>query len=67
MYRIRDYIVTQNLIMRLLGIMKLTLLTYDKGEPTLIMSGIPKSGIAQIIRNQVQHCRNNNHVFTIDN
>ena len=67
MYRIRDYIVTQDLSMRLLDVMQLTLLTYDKGEPVLVMKGIPKSDLAQVIRNHVQQCRNTNHILTVDN
>jgi uncharacterized membrane protein YdbT with pleckstrin-like domain len=66
LYRVRDYIVTQNLFMRLSNTMQLTLLTYDKGEQIVVMAGIPKSDLAQIIRNRVQECRNNNHLLTID-
>jgi uncharacterized membrane protein YdbT with pleckstrin-like domain len=67
MYRVRHYIVTQSFSMRLLNVMQLTLLTYDKGEPSLVMKGIPKSDLAQVIRDHVQKCRNTNHIVTIDN
>ena len=67
LYRVRDYIVTQSLPQRMMGAMQLTLLTYDKGEPVLVMAGIPHSTIAQVIRNRVQQCRKNNRILTIDN
>ncbi len=57
LYRVKDYIVTQNLIMRIFNIMTLTLYTTDKQESILAMEGIPLSGLADVIRDLVQKAR----------
>lgn len=57
LYRVKDYIVIQNIVMRILKIMTLTLHTTDKMESILTMDGIPQSDLGDVIRDLVQRAR----------
>lgn len=67
MYRIRDIIVNQPFWMKAVGLMNVTLLSFDSNEPVVIIKGIKVSHLPQAIRNHVQVCRLKNKVLTVDN
>jgi uncharacterized membrane protein YdbT with pleckstrin-like domain len=67
LYRIKDILVEQPFWMKALGLMNITLLSFDKEESLLILKGIKISDLPQSIRNHVQECRQRNKVLTIDN
>lgn len=67
LYRIKDILVEQPFWMKALGLMNITLLSFDKEESLLVLKGIKISDLPQSIRNRVQECRQRNKVLTIDN
>jgi uncharacterized membrane protein YdbT with pleckstrin-like domain len=67
LYRIKDILVNQPLWMKALGLMNITLLSFDTAESLLILKGIRISSLPQTIRNHVQECRRRNKVLTVDN
>ena len=67
LYRIKDIIVNQSFWMKTIGIMNITLLSFDSAESILILKGIKVSTLPQSIRNHVQECRQQNKVLTVDN
>ncbi|PAW95086.1 hypothetical protein CKK33_16925 [Mucilaginibacter sp. MD40] len=66
LYRVKDYIVTRNLLMQLFGLMSLTLLTTDLTGPVTILRGIPKSDLPDIIRERVQRARQNSKIVELN-
>jgi uncharacterized membrane protein YdbT with pleckstrin-like domain len=66
LYRVKDYIVTRNLLMQLFGLMNLTLLTTDLTGPVIILRGIPKSDLPDILRERVQRARQNNKIVELN-
>ncbi len=54
LYRVKDYSEYQSLFMRIFGIMSIVLYTSDKTNPVLKITGIPKSNIVEVIRNNVE-------------
>lgn len=66
LYRVKDYIVTRNLMMQLFGLMNLTLLTTDLTGPVIILRGIPKSDLPDIIRERVQRARENSQIVELN-
>lgn len=66
LYRVRDYIVNQSLVMRLIHAMDLSLITTDLSSPQFSMTGIPLSDLPDTIRDLVQQCRRQNNVYTLD-
>ena len=66
LYRIKDILVNQSFWMQALGLMNITLLSFDVAESLLVLKGIKISPLPQTIRNQVQECRQRNKVLTID-
>ncbi len=67
LYRIKDILVNQSFLMKTIGLMNITLLSFDSAESVLILKGIKVSGVPQSIRNHVQECRQRNKVLTVDN
>ena len=67
LYRIKDILVEQPFWMKALGLMNITLLSFDNAESLLVLKGIKISDLPQSIRNHVQECRQRNKVLTIDN
>ena len=67
LYRIKDILVEQPFWMKALGLINITLLSFDKEESLLVLKGIKISDLPQSIRNHVQECRQRNKVLTIDN
>ena len=66
LYRIKDIFVKQSFWMKVLGLMNITLLSFDAAESLLILKGIRISNLPQTIRNLVQEYRQRNKVLTID-
>ncbi|MDQ2719366.1 MAG: PH domain-containing protein [Bacteroidota bacterium] len=67
LYRIKDIFVNQSFWMKEIGLMNITLLSFDSSESMLILKGIKISELPQSIRNHVQECRQRNKVLTVDN
>ncbi|MES2062526.1 MAG: PH domain-containing protein [Bacteroidota bacterium] len=69
MYRIKDYIVTQSFLFRILNLMTFTLLSIDKNaqNKTIQMKGITVTKLPDHIRDLVQTARQRNRVFEVDN
>jgi uncharacterized membrane protein YdbT with pleckstrin-like domain len=69
MYRIKDYIVNQSFVFRILNLMTFTLLANDKNSQnkTIIMQGITVTILPDKIRDLVQQARLKNRVFEVDN
>jgi len=66
MYRIKDFDQRQSLVMNMLGIMHIRLMTSDISHPILEMKGIPKSNIADVLRDLIEQSRRENRVYAID-
>lgn len=66
LYRVKDYVVTRNLMMQLFSLMNLTLLTTDLTGPVIILRGIPKSDLPDIIRERVQRARQNSKIVELN-
>jgi uncharacterized membrane protein YdbT with pleckstrin-like domain len=66
LYRVKDYIVTRNLLMQVFGLMNLTLLTTDLTGPVIILKGIPKSDLPDLIRERVQLARQNSKIVELN-
>lgn len=67
LYRVKDILVRQPFWMKTIGLMNVTLLSFDSSEPLLILKGIKISKLPQMLRNHVQECRLRNKVLTVDN
>jgi uncharacterized membrane protein YdbT with pleckstrin-like domain len=61
LYRVKDYIIQQNLTEQLFRLMHLTLLTRDLTSPAITLRGIPKSNLPDTLRDLVQQSRKNNN------
>jgi len=66
LYRVKDYVIRQNLIMRILNIMTLTLFTTDKQDVVIALNGIPQSNLNDTIRDLVQRARAKSKIIEIN-
>lgn len=66
LYRVKDYIIKQDLIMRLFKIMTLTLYTTDKQDLVIALTGIPQSNLNDTIRDLVQRARAKSKIIEIN-
>jgi uncharacterized membrane protein YdbT with pleckstrin-like domain len=66
MYRIKDYVVTQPLMLRIFGLMNVTLKSTDAENPVLLLAGILASELIETIREYVQEARKNNNIYEIN-
>lgn len=66
LYRVKDYVIKQNLIMRILKIMTLTLFTTDKQDVVITLNGIPQSNLNDTIRDLVQRARAKSKIIEIN-
>jgi uncharacterized membrane protein YdbT with pleckstrin-like domain len=66
MYRIKDYIITEPLILQIFKLMNLTLKSADPENPIIWLLGIPQSDIIDTIRSYVQEARMHNRIFEIN-
>lgn len=65
LYRVKDYITQQSVILRIFNLMTVTLVTNDDSSPNLKLVGIPFSNVAETIRDLVQEARINNRIYEI--
>lgn len=66
LYRVKDYVIKQNLVMRILKIMTLTLFTTDKQDVVIALNGIPQSNLNDTIRDLVQRARAKSKIIEIN-
>lgn len=66
MYRVKDYIVTQPLLLQLFNLMNVTLKSTDPENPILWLVGIPQSDLIDTIRDHVQEARKGNRIYEIN-
>ena len=66
MYRIKDYLVTQPLILRIFNLMNLTLKTTDPENKSIQFTGIPVSDLIDTIRDHVQKARLRNRIVELN-
>ncbi|MEN0053573.1 MAG: PH domain-containing protein [Mucilaginibacter sp.] len=66
LYRVKDYIIKQDLIMRAFRIMTLTLYTTDKQDLVIALTGIPQSNLNDTIRELVQRARAKSKIIEIN-
>ncbi|OKS86670.1 hypothetical protein RG47T_2127 [Mucilaginibacter polytrichastri] len=66
MYRVKDYIVTQPLLLQLFSLMNVTLKSTDPENPILWLVGIPQSDLIDTIRDHVQEARKDNRIYEIN-
>jgi len=66
LYRVKDYILTQPLIMQIFRLMDLTLKTTDPENPVIWLRGIPLSNLVDTIRGHVQEARQHNRIYEIN-
>lgn len=65
MYRVKDYIITQSLVLQIFCLMDVTLKSTDPENPVIWMRGIPLSDIIEIIRERVQEARHVNNIVEL--
>ena len=65
LYRVRDYVQLQPLLLQLLGLMNLCLKSTDSENPVIWLRGIPYSPLIDLIRDRVQMARLKNRVVEI--
>lgn len=66
LFRVKDYIVTQPFILRLLGLMNVTLKSKDIENPIIWLRGIPVSDLIDTMRERVNESRQHNRIFEIN-
>ena len=66
MYTVKDYIVTQPLLLQLFNLMNVTLKSTDPENPILWLVGIPQSDLIDTIRDHVQEARKGNRIYEIN-
>jgi uncharacterized membrane protein YdbT with pleckstrin-like domain len=66
LYRVKDYTITQSFIMRILNIMTLTLMTTDKQDVSISLTGIPQSTLGDTMRDLVQTARTKSKIVEIN-
>lgn len=66
MYRVKDYVILQPLILRVFKLMILTLKTTDPENKRVTFTGIPVSDIIDTIRDHVQKARLDNKIVELN-
>jgi len=66
LFRMKDFIITQPLFMRLFRIMNLTLKSTDPELPVVTLQGIPESDIVDAIREYVLEARKHNQLIELN-
>ncbi|MBS1528032.1 MAG: PH domain-containing protein [Bacteroidetes bacterium] len=66
LYRVKDYILTQPLLLQVFRLMDLTLKSTDSENPVIWLRGIPKSDLVDIIREYVQMARTRNKIMELN-
>ncbi|MES2063408.1 MAG: PH domain-containing protein [Bacteroidota bacterium] len=66
LFRVKDYIITQPLLLQLLNLMDLQLKTTDPENPILWLRGIPQTNIIDTLRDRILQCRQYNNILEIN-
>lgn len=66
LFRVKDYVLTEPLLLRVFGLMNLELLTTDLTGPVTVLHAIPRSDIAELIRERVQLARQHNKIVELN-
>ena len=67
LYRVKDYVLEQPLLLRLVGLGNLTLVSSDATTPTVILQAIAGAeGVRELLRNAVQTERDRKRVRELD-
>ncbi|PWS25877.1 hypothetical protein DHW03_18765 [Pedobacter yonginense] len=66
LYRVKDYIITQSFIMRILKIMTLTLITTDKQDVIIALTGVNQSTLGDTVRELVQKARSKSKIIELN-
>jgi membrane protein YdbS with pleckstrin-like domain len=66
LFRVKDYIITQSPLLKVLNLMDLQLKTTDPENPILWLRGIPRTNIIDILRDRILQCRNQNNIREIN-
>ncbi len=66
LFRVKDYVLTQPLLLQLFRLMDLELKSTDPVNPILWLRGIPYSNLVDTIRSHVQEARQYNGVYEIN-
>lgn len=66
LYRVKDYIVTQPPMLQLFRLMNVILKSTDDENPVISMTGIPRSGLIDELRERVQEARKSNKIYELN-
>ncbi len=66
LFRIKDYVQTQNLLLQLFRLMDLCLKSTDPINPVIWLRGIPASDLVDVLRERVQQARGHNQIVEIN-
>jgi len=66
LYRVKDYIITQSFIMRIFKIMTLTLITTDKQDVIISLTGVKQSTLGDTVRMLVQKARSKSKIIELN-
>lgn len=66
LFRIKDYILAQPLLLQLLRLMDLCLKSTDLENPVIWLRGIPASDLVDILRERVQEARGHNQIVELN-
>jgi uncharacterized membrane protein YdbT with pleckstrin-like domain len=66
LFRVKDYVITEPLLMQLFKLMDLQLKTTDPENPVLWLRGIPQTDIIDILRHRVLETRKHNQIVEIN-
>jgi len=66
LFRVKDYIITEPILLQIFRLMDLHLKTTDPEAPEIWLRGIPQSNIIDVIRERVLESRQHNRVYEIN-
>ncbi len=66
LFRVKDYILTQSLLLQLFRLMDLELRSTDPVNPVIWLRGIPRSDLVDTLRSHVQEVRQHNRIYEIN-
>lgn len=66
LFRVKDYILTQSLLLQICRLMDLCLKSTDPENPVVWLRGIPFSNLVDILRERVQDARGHNQIVEIN-
>jgi uncharacterized membrane protein YdbT with pleckstrin-like domain len=66
LYRVKDYIQTQSLLLQIFRLMDLCLKSTDRENPVIWLRGIPASDLVDMLRERVQQARGHNQIVELN-